>query len=61
MPSTSTPGMPKAGPFFQMWGTVSLGSDVPVALGWFMPMAQRLFSTTKMMGSLYSEAMFKHS
>ena len=30
-------------------------------LGWYMPMAHLLFSTTKMQGSLYREAMFMHS
>ena len=30
-------------------------------LGWYMPMAHLLFSTTKMQGSLYRDAMFMHS
>ena len=43
--------MPKGSPFFQMWGLLS-PSEGAVARGWYMPIAQRLFSTQKMMGSL---------
>ena len=39
MPSTCTPGIPKAGPFLYIQGSLSPTAEGAVARGWFMPMA----------------------
>ena len=53
MPSTSTPGIPKAGPLLIDEGLIVAVGDPRGARGWFIPIAHLLFSTTKMQGSLY--------